>query len=69
MEYTQDEIFNIKYNAGKNTIEVKEKSIFYKIGQIIKKHQFMSLVMILTIILGAINCVMISNFFILLNQI
>ncbi len=68
MEYTQDEIFNIKYNEQKNRIETKKIGMLQKIGQAIRNNKFITMVVIMAIMMSIINSIMISNFFILLSS-
>lgn len=68
MEYTQDEIFNIKYNKQKNRIETKKIGMFQKIGQAIRNNKFITMVVVMAIMMSIINSIMISNFFILLSS-
>ena len=61
MEFTNREIFNIKYNEKENIIETKERTSF------IKKHKIMSFIISSTIILIGINGFLIYEFFNILN--
>ena len=67
MEYAKDEIFNIRYNSKKGTVEcgTKHKN---KIIQFLKQSKWMSMFIILGIAFSIINCILIVDFFKLLTK-
>ena len=69
MENAKDEIFDIKYNQEENTIEISKEKGTSKIEQFIKQNRLFSIILLLTIILGLINTILISNFVTLLDKI
>ncbi len=62
MEITNEDYFNIKYNKGKDVLEIhndKKKNVF-------RRHKFMTGVLGITLILAVINLVLIYKFFAIL---
>ena len=61
MEYAKDEIFQIRYNTKLNTLQMKEgwTSKFYKK---IKKHKFLTAIIIAFLLFSIMNIIMINSF-------
>lgn len=69
MEYAKDEIFNIRYNAKLNRLEIKDKNWTSRIGNFLKKHMLINVFLIVFIVLSSINFLLIYNFFNILKNI
>lgn len=69
MEYAKDEIFNIRYNAKLDRLQIKEKGWTTKAQKFFKRHMLISMISILFIMLSAINFLLIYNFFNILEKI
>lgn len=68
MEYAKDEIFNIRYNAKKDMLQIKNNKIFSKISKAIRKHKFMTTVVSAFLIFSCLNIIMIFSFFNILQN-
>lgn len=62
MEYAKDEIFNIKYNAKLDKLEVESNSWLNRIWRGIKHHKLMTTAMLAFVIFSTINIIMIWSF-------
>lgn len=65
MEFTKDEIFNIKYCENENVLKLKGKSWFKKL---LKGNNFIKLIVITTVLFGLLNIILIYNFFSILMK-
>lgn len=59
MEITKDDYFDIEYNSRKNVLEMKKN----KRQKILRKHKIIAGVISATVVLMAINSVLIYKFF------
>lgn len=66
MSYTNDDIFNVKYNKEIDRLEIQKKS---KMKQILKNHKFFATVMALFIVFSLLNVILIYNFLEILKNI
>jgi hypothetical protein len=66
MELAKDEIFNIRYNAKLDRIEIKEEN---RITKFLKKHILLNMFLIAFAILSSVNFLLIYNFFNILKNI
>lgn len=62
MTYTDEEIFNLRYNINLNKIEVEKRKWTSRLLGTIKRHKVISFSIMSFIILSGINCVLIYNF-------
>lgn len=62
MEYAKDEIFNIKYNAKLDKLEMKSNTRLNRMWRRIKHHKLMTTVMLAFVIFSMINVAMIWSF-------
>ena len=62
MAYAKDEIFNIKYNAKLDKLEVESNSWLNRIWRGIKHHKLMTTAMLAFVIFSTINIIMIWSF-------
>ena len=62
MEYAKDEIFNIKYNAKLDKLEVESNSWLNRIWRGIKHHKLITTAMLAFVIFSSINIIMIWSF-------
>lgn len=62
MEYAKDEIFNIKYNAKLDRLEVKSNTSLNRIWRGIKHHKLITTAMLAFVIFSSINIIMIWSF-------
>ncbi len=69
MEYAKDEVFSIRYNEIKDKIEFSNRKWLNRTINKIKRHKFISTVILTLIIFSTINVVMIFNFMKLLQNI
>ena len=68
MLYTNEDIFNIKYNERLDRIEIKQKG-WTRIKQSVQNHKFLSTVIALFIMFSLLNIVLIYNFLEVLKNI
>lgn len=61
MEFANEDIFNIRFNEGKDCLETKQRTSF------IKEHKIMSAIISTTIVLIGLNVFLIYEFFNILN--
>lgn len=66
MEYAKDEVFSIKYNAGKDKLEYTNR---HKLINFVKRYRVMTLLLSLGITFSVVNFVLIYNFFNLIKTI
>ena len=62
MEYAKDEIFNIKYNAKLDRLEVKSNTNLNRIWRGIKHHKLITTAILAFVIFSSINIIMIWSF-------
>ncbi len=62
MEYAKDEIFKITYNSRVNRLQIPKENWKSRVIQKVKKHKFMSLIIILFIMFSCINFFLIYHF-------
>jgi len=62
MTFTDEEIFNLRYNINLNKIEVEKRKWTSRLLRTIMKHKFISFSIMSFIMLSGINCVLIYNF-------
>lgn len=68
MEYAKDEIFKIKYNSTVDRLQIPRENWTSKLLHKIKKHKFISVVIMLFFMFSFINFFLIYNFVILLQD-
>ena len=68
MEYAKDEIFNITYNSTKDKLEMKKKNRTTTIWKKIKKHKFISFVILLFFIFSTFTIILINYFITILQE-
>lgn len=69
MEYAKDEIFQIRYNSNLNRLQIGHQSWTSRLLKTIKRHKFISTVMMAFIIFSIANAIMIFNFMEILKNI
>ena len=62
MEYTKDVIFNVKYADTVERVEFGKKKWTDKIGQVVRQHKFISIILTMTTLLIGIDAVLMINF-------
>ncbi len=62
MEYAKDEIFKITYNSRVNRLQMPKENLKRRLIQKIKKHKWMSLIIVLFIMFSCINFFLIYYF-------
>ena len=62
MEYTNDEIFKIRYNTKLNRLQMRRENWTSKLHKIIKKHRFITTIFITFLLFSTINIIMINSF-------
>ena len=62
MEYAKDEVFQIRYNTKLNRLQIKEEKWTSKFYKKIKRHKFITAIIITFILFSTINIVMINSF-------
>lgn len=62
MEYANDKIFTLKYNTKSNKLEFERSKWISKLFKKIKKHKFITMILIALFIFSIINILMIYNF-------
>lgn len=67
MEYTKDDIFNIRYNTELNRLEMRKKN--KSVLETVKKHKLISFVITTLIMFSGLNFFLIYNFMKILQNI
>ena len=67
MEHAKDEIFEVRYYEDENRLEVQKKRTS-KLKRFIKQNRAFSRILLLTVIMGLMNTVLISNFIMVLSR-
>lgn len=67
MEYTKDDIFNIRYNTELNRLEMRKKN--KSVLETVKKHKLISFVITTLIVFSCLNFFLIYNFMKILQNI
>ena len=62
MEYAKDEIFKIRYNSRVNRLQMPKESLGVRMIQKIKRHKWISLIVILFLMFSCINFFLIYHF-------
>lgn len=62
MEYLKDEIFNIKYNANLNRLEIHKENWTSKLLKIIKNHKFVAMTLIMLFTFSVIDIALVYQF-------
>lgn len=68
MEYAKDEIFKIKYNSTVDRLQIPKESLTSRLLHKIKKHKFISMIIMLFFMFSFINFFLIYNFVIALQD-
>lgn len=63
MEYIKDEIFNVRYNANLNRLEISKESWTSKLLKKIKKHKFVTFSLFMLFTFSAIDIALVYQFF------
>ena len=69
MEYTNDEVFKIRYNTKMNRLEMRKDRWTSRIAKMLKKHKFMSSIFIALVLFSIVNVVMIYQFIEILQNV
>ena len=67
MAHAKDEIFEVRYYEEENRLEVQKRKIS-KIQRFLRQNKAFSGIIFLTILMGFVNTVLISNFVMLLSR-
>ncbi len=67
MEHAKDEIFEVRYYEDENRLEVQKKRTS-RLKRFIKQNRAFSGILLLTVIMGLMNTVLISNFIMVLSR-
>ena len=63
MEYAKDEIFKITYNSSIDRLQIPKESWTSKLSNKMKKHKWISFIIVLFLIFSCINFLLIYYFF------
>lgn len=69
MEYTRDEIFQIKYNTKLDRLQIGHRNRTSRILKMIKKHKLVITILVTIMIFSIANIIMIYNFMRILQNI
>lgn len=68
MEYAKDDIFKVKYNSKVNRLQIPKERWTSKLLHKIKKHKFISIVIVLFFMFSCINFFLIYNIVTILQR-
>lgn len=69
MEYAKDEVFQVKYSTGLNRLKGKDETWTSRLAGSIKKHKWITTVMLALLMFATINLIMIGNFIKILQNV
>ena len=69
MEYAKDEVFQVKYSTGLNRLKGKDETWTSRLASSIKKHKWITTIMIALLMFATINLIMIGNFIKILQNV
>lgn len=69
MEYAKDEVFRVKYSTGLNRLKGKDETWTSRLASSIKKHKWITTIMIALLMFATINLIMIGNFIKILQNV
>ena len=69
MEYAKDEVFQVKYSTGLNRLKGKDETWTSRLASSIKKHKWITTIMIALLMFATINLILIGNFIKILQNV